>query len=354
VPLLARTVTTPLAVEIAEGAVERLPDTLAEIGVSRTGSVALVTGHTMGTRLRDVLTAALPDAEWCPVTAGTVDEARRVESELRGLSVDAVVALGGGATLDVAKWASTMVGLPFVAVATNLAHDGIASPVAVLDGVGARHSFGVHMPLAVVVDLALVAGAPDEQLRSGIGDVVANLQAVADWRLGASVRGERFDGLAAALALGAARSVACHRGPERGHDFLETLADGLVVSGVAMAVAGSSRPCSGACHEISHSIDRQRPGTALHGAQVAVGALFAAFLRGGPDDADLAIIDECFRRHGVARTPKDLGLGRDEFVAAVVDAPSTRPDRYTILEHLDLAPAEVADTVDAFVEAIDR
>ncbi len=31
-------------------------------------------------------------------------------------------------------------------------------------------------------------------------------------------------------------------------------------------------------------------------------------------------------------------------------APSTRPDRYTILEHLDLDPAAVRDRVDAFVE----
>jgi glycerol-1-phosphate dehydrogenase [NAD(P)+] len=40
---------------------------------------------------------------------------------------------------------------------------------------------------------------------------------------------------------------------------------------MAMAVAGTSRPCSGACHEISHAIDELHPGRATHGQQVGVG-----------------------------------------------------------------------------------
>ena len=51
------------------------------------------------------------------------------------------------------------------------------------------------------------------------------------------------------------------------------------------------------------------------------------------------------------RVPADLGLSAEQFAEAVVLAPSTRPDRYTILEHLDLDPAAVRDRVDAFVES---
>ncbi len=47
-------------------------------------------------------------------------------------------------------------------------------------------------------------------------------------------------------------------------------------------------------------------------------------------------LDACLRRYGVPRLPSDLGLTADEFAAAVAHAPSTRPDRFTILEHLDL------------------
>ncbi len=285
------------------------------------------------------------------MAAVTAAEARRLEDALRGMTVDAVVAVGGGGTLDVAKWAATMVGLPFVAVATNLAHDGIASPVAVLESDGQKRSYGAHLPIGVIVDLGLVSAGPVEHVRSGIGDTVSNLSAVADWTLAGSALGEKIDGLAVALARTAAEAVLGGPGDTTSEEFLTTLADSLVISGTAMSVAGTSRPCSGGCHEISHSIDSLFPGTALHGEQVAVGALFTSFLRESPE---LDAIDTCFRRHGVARVPSDLGLTSEQFALSASSAPGTRPDRYTILEHLALDSDEMQRRVNAFVEAFDR
>jgi glycerol-1-phosphate dehydrogenase [NAD(P)+] len=69
--------------------------------------------------------------------------------------------------------------------------------------------------------------------------------------------------------------------------FLTTLAEALILGGVAMAVAGNSRPCSGACHETAHAIDALFPGTASHGEEVAVGSLFAAHLHRSPARACL-------------------------------------------------------------------
>jgi glycerol-1-phosphate dehydrogenase [NAD(P)+] len=123
-----------------------------------------------------------------------------------------------------------------------------------------------------------------------------------------------------------------------------------VLSGLAMAVAGSSRPCSGACHEISHAIDALYPGKAPHGEQVAVGALFASFLR---EDEGVGELDSAFRRHGVPRLPGDLGLTDEQFLAAVARAPSTRPDRYTILEYLDMNEEQIRARVAEFVDAFD-
>ena len=96
----------------------------------------------------------------------------------------------GGRTLDVAKYAASQAGLPMVSVATNLAHDGLASPVASLEHDGRKGSYGVHIPIAVVVDLDYVRRSPPEQLRSGIGDSLSNLGALADWELAAEDRGD--------------------------------------------------------------------------------------------------------------------------------------------------------------------
>jgi len=350
VPLLARTIATPLLVEIRRGAIDDLGATLAASRISPSGSVAVVTGTGIGPRLAPGIREALPSSDSTTVGTATVAEARRLESALRGQSVDAVLGIGGGGTLDVAKWAATMAGLPFVAFATNLAHDGIASPVAVLESEGQKRSYGAHLPIGVLVDLDLVSAGPIEHVRSGVGDTVSNLSAVSDWLLAGSVSGEHVDGLAIAMARTAAMAVLGAPGATSSEEFLTTLAESLVISGTAMSVAGSSRPCSGACHEISHSIDSLFPGTALHGEQVAVGTLFASFLR---ESTDLASIDACFRRHGVARVPRDLGLTNEQFAEAARAAPATRPDRYTILEHLALDLTAMRRRVNAFVEAFD-
>lgn len=344
-------VACPLAVDIRRGAVESLAALLTDRRISANGYVAVVVGPGQGEQIVAVVRPSLENADVYPVEGGTVQAGLALAESLRSGSYDAVVGVGGGRTLDVAKYASSMAGLPMVAVATNLAHDGIASPVASLEHDGRKGSYGVHIPIAVVVDLDYVRRCPPEQLRSGIGDALSNLSALADWELAHRERGEAVDGLAVAFARSAADSLLHRTDGVDAASFLTALAQALVLSGLAMAVAGSSRPCSGACHEISHAIDALYPESASHGEQVAVGALFATFLRG---DETLPTLDAALRRHGVPRLPADIGLDEEAFAAAVAHAPSTRPDRYTILEHLDLAPDEARERVHDFVSAFDR
>lgn len=346
-PLLTRMVPSPLAVEIRSGAVAALGDVLAQTRVSRTGRVGVVLGVGLGEQIVAEAGAALSGARLLRAAAGSVDVARELADDLRRDPVDAVVGIGGGRTLDVAKYAASLVGLPFVSVATTLTHDGLASPVASLEHGGRKGSFGVALPLAVIVDLDHVRRSPAAHVVGGIGDVVSNLNAIADWRLAERERGEEVDGLAAALAGTAAEAVLHHPGEIRDEGFLEVLAESLVQSGLAMAVAGTSRPCSGSCHEICHAIDELYPGRSTHGLQVAVGALFASWLRGDPR---VEALDACLARHGVPRVPADLGLTTDEFARAVVRAPDTRPDRYTVLEHLAPSPDAVRERVETFVK----
>jgi glycerol-1-phosphate dehydrogenase [NAD(P)+] len=350
-PLLARMVACPLAVTVRSGAVAALPALLSDGRISAHGHVAVVVGPGQGEEIVAVVGPALENADIYTVEGGTLSAALELTDALRPGSYDAVVGIGGGRTLDVAKYAASLTGLPMVAVATNLAHDGIASPVASLEYDGRKGSYGVHIPIGVVVDLDYVRRCPPEQLRSGMGDALSNLNALADWELAARERGEAMDGLAAAFARSGAESL-LHRTDDLGSDaFLTTLAEALVLSGLAMAVAGSSRPCSGACHEISHAIDALYPDQATHGEQVAVGALFASFLR---DDELHHALDATFRRYAVPRLPSDLSLTDEQFAVAVARAPSTRPDRYTILEHLALGEEEIRDRVNSFVAAFDR
>jgi glycerol-1-phosphate dehydrogenase [NAD(P)+] len=173
---------------------------------------------------------------------------------------------------------------------------------------------------------------------------------VADWRLAEADTGEQVDGLAAAMAGSAAQAVLHQPGEARTDEFLTVLAEALILSGMAMSVAGSSRPCSGGDHEIMHAIDQLYPGTASHGELAGVGALFCAYLRG--DDSQAELISACLNRHGLPRTPGDIGLSHGDFVKAVAFAPSTRPGRYTILERLALSEPDIADRVEDYARAI--
>jgi glycerol-1-phosphate dehydrogenase [NAD(P)+] len=348
VPLLSRMVGVPLVVDVRCGAVGGLAGLLADNRISSEGRVAVAVGPGQGDEIARLLKAALPDAAVIPVEGGTVSGAQALREALRERFFDAVVGIGGGRLLDTVKWAATLTGLPMVAVATNLAHDGIASPVASLEHDGRKGSYGVQMPLAVVVDLDYVRRSPARMRRSGIGDAVSNLSALADWELAATTRGEARDGVAVTLARTAALAVLQHAGTIEDDDFLVSLAEGLIMSGLAMAVAGTSRPCSGGCHEILHAVDSLYPGTSNHGELAGVGALYCSFLRG---DLELARrLRSCLERHCLPRTPAELGLSNEQFAVAVQHAPSTRPDRYTILEHTSQTAEAIRTTVSEFAD----
>jgi glycerol-1-phosphate dehydrogenase [NAD(P)+] len=343
-------VSTPLTIDIGSGAVASLAPLLADRRISAGGHVAIVVGPGLGEEIADVLRPQLGNAELWTVEGGGIDAASELARRLRQGFYDAIVGIGGGRTLDMAKYAASLSGLPMVAVATSLAHDGIASPVASLEEGGRKGSFGVQMPIAVVVDLDYVRRSDPAMRRSGIGDTVSNLSAIADWRLAGAERGEPVDGVAVTFARLAATSVLLREDGIDDDDFLIALAEALVLSGLAMATAGSSRPCSGSDHEILHAIDHLFPGTARHGELAGAASLFTSFLRG--DEGMVRAIDACLCRHGLPRTPQDLGLTADQFAEAVVHAPMTRPDRYTVLEHLALDEAAVRERVDAFLAAV--
>jgi len=352
VPLLTRMVATPLAVDIRPGAVEALGPLLADRRISSEGHVAVAVGPVLGEELAETLRPKLENCEFFQVEGGTLEAARGLATKLREGSFDALVGIGGGRTLDVAKYAATLTGLPMVAVATNLAHDGIASPVSSLVHDGHKGSYGVQMPMAIVVDLDYVRRSEPHMRRSGIGDSVSNVAAIADWRLAEEARGEPVDGIAVTFAHTAAAAILHREDGIEDEAFLVALAESLVLSGLAMATAGSSRPCSGGEHEILHAIDLLYPDSAGHGELAGAASLFTSFLQG--NEAQAGLIDACLKRHELPRTPGDLGLDEDQFAQAVLRAPSTRPDRYTILEHLDLDEEGVRDRIGAYLDAFDR
>lgn len=350
-PVLTRLIPSPVVVDISCGAMDDLAGLLVDQRISASGKLAMAISNGSGQALREKLAPLLPDADWYPVADGSIDSAVRLADAIKGKRYDAVVGLGGGKIIDVAKYAAARVGVPMVSVATNLSHDGICSPVSTLDNDNGRGSYGVPSPIAMVIDLDVIREAPARFVRSGIGDAISNISAIADWELSHRHTGEQVDGLAAAMARTAGESVLRHPGTVADDEFLIVLAEALVLTGIAMSISGDTRPASGACHEISHAFDLLHPARAgLHGEQVGLGAAFAMHLRGAHEQSGL--FAEVLRRHGLPVLPEEIGFSPDEFVAAVEYAPQTRPGRFTILEHLDLSTDQIRDAYADYAKTI--
>jgi glycerol-1-phosphate dehydrogenase [NAD(P)+] len=122
----------------------------------------------------------------------------------------------------------------------------------------------------------------------------------------------------------------------------------LVSSGVAMSIAGSSRPASGAEHLFSHRLDALEPGGALHGHQVGVGAIMTEYLHSGTE-GQWRDVRDALSSIGAPTTAGELGIDDETVIEALTTAHTIR-DRYTILgDGMTEAAAREAATVTGVV-----
>jgi glycerol-1-phosphate dehydrogenase [NAD(P)+] len=274
-----------------------------------------------------------------PDLDGRFEEALALAAETIRAEATTLIAVGGGRVIDTVKLAAARTGTDLVSVPTAISHDGISSPVASLFAEdGRRHSYAATMPAGIVVDISVIGAAPPRTLRAGLGDLMSNLTAILDWQLAQHAGRERYDAYSAMIAENAARSVLDLDDLESARSH-ERLAKGLLMSGLAMAAAGTSRPCSGAEHLVSHALDGiLGEDAAMHGEQVALGTLVSAAAHGS---SLLGTLTELYSRLALPMDPAQLSISADHMRRAVQAAPTTRPGRYTILSELDLSAASV-------------
>ncbi len=189
------------------------------------------------------------------------------------------VMIGSGVLNDLVKYAASKLDRPYFCVATAASMDGYASAGAPLSLRGFKRTISCAPPRAILADLSVIGAAPSEMTGWGYGDLAGKVPAGGDWILADALGVEPLDDVAwplvqdnlggwlanpGALPAGEARAVA-------------GLFAGLTVSGLAMEAHGSSRPASGADHQVAHLWEMQglqHEGRKVsHGACVAVATL---------------------------------------------------------------------------------
>jgi len=326
----------PREVIVGEGTLDSVTEVFERLGFSE--SALVVTGHkTMevaGKTVIQMLEDRGVKVDSIIVDSSALQEVHMVEAKIREEKPQVVFGIGGGTKIDVAKVSSAYENVPFISVPTTASHDGIASPVASLKGFRKPYSVMAQAPLAIIADTEIIMKAPKRFSISGCGDVVAKLTAVRDWELAHKVRNEYYGEYAASLALMSAQLIMENAEliKENEEEGLRVLLEALISCGVAMSIAGSSRPCSGSEHLFSHALDLTASKHALHGEQCGVGTIMMAFLHG----INWKNVKKTLETLEAPTTASDLGITVEELVRALVEAKKIRPERYTILNEVNM------------------
>lgn len=304
---------------------------------SNVGRAFLITGPNVFKKIKKRLDEKLLNLSVIEFAyEATWSEIKRVlDTVLRNKEkINLIIGLGGGKVIDVAKMVAFKSNKNFVSIPTTASHDGIASQFVSIRGGDRAHSYSTKPPTAVIVDMNVILTAPRRLIASGVGDAIAKLTAVKDWRLAHDKIGEYYGEYAANLSLlGAKLVIENAEGIGCGdEDSIRTLVEALISDGVAAGIAGSSRPCSGSEHLFSHALDLYGKYQALHGEQVGVGTIIMSYLHG----LDYQKIIDTLRKVRAPTNYRELNVNKNDIIMALIKAKSIRPDRYTILNEVEI------------------
>lgn len=319
----------PRNVVVGHGALENLGNAVEELYLS--GRPLIVTSPTPDEIAGENVRRQLPDAATVTIETASFEAVEKTIEAAETVDAGYLLALGGGKPIDSAKMAADHLGVGFIAVPTVASHDGIVSGRSSIPEGDTRHSVAADPPLAVVADTEIIADAPWSLTTAGCADIISNYTAVQDWQLARRLKDVRYSEYAGALSEMTAEMLVGNADSIKPglEESAWVVVKALVSSGVAMSIAGSSRPASGAEHLISHQLDRIAPEPAHHGHQVGVGAIITEYLHSG-EGGRWSTIRDALRSIDAPTTAEELGVSAGDMLGAVTSAHEIR-DRYTIL-----------------------
>jgi glycerol-1-phosphate dehydrogenase [NAD(P)+] len=245
-------------------------------------------------------------------------------------SISLILGVGGGKVIDVSKLVSKRKNIDFISMPTSASHDGIASPLAsIKEDKKGSVSIQAQAPIAVIADTNIIRKAPFKFLSSGCADIVSNYTAILDWKLANRLQNEYYSESAAALSHMTAKLIIKSSDliKEGLEESARLVVKSLFSSGMAISIAGSSRPASGSEHKFSHALDKIAKKPALHGHQCGVGSIMMMSLHGG----DWKFIKNALNKMNAPTTAYDLEINPEDIIDALTMAHEIRSERYTIL-----------------------
>lgn len=258
---------------------------------------------------------------------------------------DTIVAIGGGTVIDFSKYLSLVTQIPVFAVPTLISNDAFASPISSLSIDGKRKSVKSSVPNAVIIDTEIITSAPLKYIYSGMGDLFSKTTAIHDWKLSYHKCKNTVNDFAATVSQNAADTFSYFKDKDLNNpEYVKIIASSLLMTGIAMIIAGNSRPASGSEHLISHAYDSLAKTPSLHGLQVGVASYAVSFVQ----EFTHQRVKKDLLESGFFEFMKTSPLSKTDFVRAIQKAPEIKENFYTILSE-----RESTDKLLEFVESDD-
>jgi glycerol dehydrogenase len=265
----------------------------------------------------------------------TVREMEILSSAALDADACLIVGIGGGKALDAAKGVALRCAARFISVPTVASNDGpIGMALAVYDD---EHRISAieampRSPDAVIVDTQLIAGAPAQFLRAGIGDALAKkFEAEASLRdggLSAHFAPQLRTGLF--IADGCYRTIREHgiaAVKAAGSGVPDAAFEAVVEANILMAGLGFENGGLGLAHGLTRGLVRTPVvDRAPHGFHVAYGLLVQLAVE-GRDEEFIADLEAFYRAIGLPLSLADLGLAmpRHADIAAIAAFTTAAP-----------------------------
>ena len=203
-----------------------------------------------------------------------VEQVREVEA--LATDVDGIISVGTGSVNDVCRVSSYRLGKKFCIFATAPSMDGFASDTAPIIENNFKNSWKAEQPMVIIADTKILAKSPVELKAAGFGDMIAKYIGLFDWRLANLLIDEYYCPAVAALTEEAIEKIVALADKVKGEDeeAAGSIMEGLILSGLGMKLAKSSRPASGAEHVVSHYLECYKLARGIwpefHGKKVGV------------------------------------------------------------------------------------
>jgi glycerol-1-phosphate dehydrogenase [NAD(P)+] len=260
---------------------------------------------------------------------------------------DRIVGIGGGMTLDAAKYVAWQTDRPLLLAPSVVSVDAAVTNTIAVRRAGTVAYEGFVVAEAVVADLELIGRAPARLNRAGVGDLLSIHTGLADWRLGAAAGRIAFDEAIAARAravlerlCGLASEVAAVTDAA-----LESMLRGYAEVNELCLRVGHSGPEEGSEHYLGYHLEALTRRSFIHGELIGLGTVLMARLQDNESERVVAFLDACL----VEWRPEAQGIAPAVLRDALLGLPAYVRSAglpWSIIDEADLDAAGVERLLD--------